>query len=71
MTLEMERKKKRKTPEAMKNENELPQVGFEHTTLCTSDRCSYQLSYQGSVYNYVYTISIVLEYSLANFEIFL
>ena len=33
---------------AMKNENELPQVGFESTTLCTPDRCSYQLSYQGS-----------------------
>ena len=28
----------RQTPEA--NENELPQVGFEPTTLCTPDRCS-------------------------------
>ena len=28
--------------------NELPQVGFEPMTLCTPDRCSYQLSYQGS-----------------------
>ena len=23
-----------------KNENELPQVGFEPTTLCTPDRCT-------------------------------
>ena len=30
------------------NENELPRVGFEPTTLCTLDRCSYQLNYQGS-----------------------
>ena len=25
-----------------KMKNELPQVGFEPTTLCTPDRCSYQ-----------------------------
>ena len=25
----------------MKMKNELPQVGFEPTTLCTPDRCSY------------------------------
>ena len=31
-----------------KKKNELPQVGFEPTTLFTPDRCSYQLSYQGS-----------------------
>ena len=49
ITLEMERKKERQTPEAMKKmKNELPQVGFEPTTLCTPDRCSYQPSYQGS-----------------------
>ena len=40
-----ERKNERKTPEAMKNENELPQVGFEPTTLCTPDRCSYMYNY--------------------------
>ena len=45
----MERKKERKTPEANeKMKNELRQVGFEPTTLCTPDRCSYQLCYQGS-----------------------
>ena len=44
-----EGKKERQTPEANeKMKNELPQVGFEPTTLCTPDRCSYQLSYQGS-----------------------
>ena len=43
-----ERKKERKTPEANEKMKELPQVGFEPTTLCTPDRCSYQLSYQGS-----------------------
>ena len=40
-TCEMERKKERKTPEANeKMKNELPQVGFEPTTLCTPDRCT-------------------------------
>ena len=40
------KKKERQAPEANeKMKNELPQVGFEHTTLCTPDRCSYQLSY--------------------------
>ena len=51
MERKKERKKERKTPEANeKMKNELSQVGFEPTTLCTPDRCSYQLSYQGSVH---------------------
>ena len=50
MRLEMERnrKKKERHPRQWKNENESPQVGFKPTTLCTLDRCSYQLSCQGS-----------------------
>ena len=38
MERKKERKKERKTPDANeKMKNELPQVGFEPTTLCTPD----------------------------------
>ena len=43
-----ERKKERHLRKMKKMKNELRQVGFEPTTLCTPDRCSYQLCYQGS-----------------------
>ena len=43
----MEQKKARKKERHLMK-NELPQVGFEPTTLCTEDRCTYQLSCQGS-----------------------
>ena len=49
-----ERKNERQAPEA--NENELPQVGFEPMTLYTLNRCSYQLSYQGSPVTYILLI---------------
>ena len=47
MTLEMgkkERKKDTRGNEKMKMS--CPQVGFEPTTLCTPDKCSYQLNHQ-------------------------
>ena len=42
-----ERKKDRHLRQ-WKSENELPQVGFQSTTLCTPGICCHQLSYQGS-----------------------
>ena len=59
-----ERKTEIQTPEA--NENELPQVGFEPTTLCTPDRCSYQLSYQGSPAGRVQIKHLIHLYKQAN-----
>ena len=56
MTLGMERKKERNKERQKdrhlrqcKNENELPQVGFEPTTLCTPDRCSYPCTCKNSI----------------------
>ena len=57
----MQRKKERNKDRQlrqMKKKNELPQVGFEPTTLCTPDRCSYQLSMY--MYIYMYIIIIIL-----------
>ena len=60
-----ERKKERLLKQ-WKNENELPQVGFEPTTLFPPNRCSYQLSYQGSPPGRVQIKHLIHLYQQAN-----